>query len=408
MKFTSFILLSASLALISGCGGGAAPAGDVSSGSSSGVLVSSEFYVGVGNPTVIRSHVRTAGSFGTSCSLPATSMSQDLVCYIDVPEGDLQFNGLTLSYNAPKNMCRYFTRRPYWFYNQEIGTGPTAIEINKTVNNLNVVSAYTCSINGGAPGACTGFSEIDIDSADSSVTCKYNLTNFGKKNCCFGEYTFTKRTTNSDTMLTTVDTEKVKWGGDMKACTGGAGRTNWELFTSSGTPSGVIEYAYDGLKADYVITAPVKSANDGYNISVANFYTPALHSHDGYVNARVTTLPYFLDPVDDRSGTLISAANPAYTFECKDEAYETTNRISVYVREWDVYTNYLAYIATAGVTEVPDRPGETEGVTCDGVGSDCNDRRDLDDFIVEVLGGPYDTATTANRRQNFPEQSYPD
>lgn len=409
MKITSFILSLACLATLSGCGGGAvATAEDVASGGGSGVLDSDEFYVGVGNSKVIRSHVRTAGSFGTSCSLPKTSTSQDLVCYIDVPEGDLQFNGLTLSYNAPKSMCRYLTRRPYWFYNQEIGYGPTAVQINKTINNLNVVSAYTCSIDGGAAGACTGFSEIDIDSTDSSVTCKYNLTSFGQKNCCFGEYTFTKRTTNSDTMVTTVDTENVNWGGDMKACTGGAGRTDWELFTSIGTPSGIIEYAYDGLKADYKITAPIKSANDIYNISVANFYTPALHSHDGYVNARVSTLPYFIDPVDDRSGTLLPTGNPAYTFECKDEAYETTNRVSVYVREWDVYTDYLAYIATAGVTVNPDRPGLIEGVNCDGVGSDCNDRWDLDDFIVELLGGPYDTATAATRRANFPEQSYPE
>ncbi len=408
MKLTSYILLLASLAIIGGCGGGGSTAEDVGNGSGgSAVLDTDEFYVGVGNPTEVKSHVRTAGSFGTSCSLPATSTSQDLVCIVDVPEGDIQFNGLKLSYNAPKNMCRYLTRRTYWFYNQEVGTGPTAIEINKTVNAMNLVTSYQCSIDGGAFGVCTGFSEIDIDATDSSVTCKYDLTSVGKKNCCFGEYTFTKRTLNSSTGVTTVESDNVDWGGDMKLCSGGPGRTNWENYSDSGTPIGVIEPAYDGLKADYTITAPIKSANDVYNISIANFYTPALHTHDGYTDLRVSTLPYFIDPVDDRSGTLLSSANPAYTFECKDESYETTNRISVYVREWDVYTDYLAYIATAGVTEVPDRPGEIEGVNCDGVGSDCNDRFDLDDFITEILGGPYVTTTPADRRENFPEQDYP-
>ncbi len=399
-------LLILIVATLAACSGGPSTEEGGGGSSENEGFNESEFYVGVANSTSINSHTRTVGSFSTACSIAPNAVNEDLNCLIDVPEGDLNFNGIELAYNVPETMCRYLVRETYWYYNQEVGYGPSSIQINKTVDNDGAVSVYTCSINGGAAGVCTGLAEIEVDASDSTVKCKYNRTSAGKQNCCLGEYTFTKRTTNVDTGLTTTDTEDLKWGGDITQCIGGAGRTDWEYYSEDGFPRAVNQYAYNGISAKYKVTAPIQGPNDIWSLSVANYSTPGLHTHDGYFDARVSTLPYFIDPVDDRSGTLMPVASPYYRFSCLNEAYEIQNRISVYVREWDVYTDYLAYIASSGVTSVPDRPGETESTDCDGVDGICNDRWDLDDFINELLAAPYDTATPADRRNNFPEQEY--
>ncbi len=411
MKPTFFVisvLIGFNFLTITGCSGGgstADPAAAPITNDNTG-FDSAEFFVGVGNSDKITSHTRTDASFSTSCSIPANTTSEDMTCIIDVPEADLHYHGLEISYNVPESMCRYLSRETYWFYNQEVGYGPTAVRINKTVNDAGDVLSFQCSVNGGAVGACSGLTEIDVDSSDSTVTCKYDRTQIELANCCFGEYTLTQQTTNTDTAEVSTETSENKWGGDWKSCIGGAGKTNWSWFSRSNFPVSVVEDAEDGLAEEYKITSPLNATTDTWNLSTANYYTPATHTHDGYIDARSTNLPYFIDPVDDRDGTLIPVANPAYTFSCLDESYEIQNRISVYVREWDVYTDYLAYIASAGVTSDPDRPGETEPADCDGVDGNCNDKWDLDDFINEYLTGPYETATAALRRLNFPEQIY--
>lgn len=391
---------------VSGCTGVEAEQAGIPSVDETTGLDLSDFFIGVANTDEIESHARTSTSFSSNCSVSSSLSNQDIACIIDVPEGDLNFWGVKLKYNVPAGMCRYLRRTPYWFYNQEIGYGPSSIQINISQDNDGVVSAYTCSIDGGAAGACTGLTEVDVDQSDNSVKCKYDLRSVEKNNCCLGEYTYTIRTTNTDTGVIKTESENKKWDGEVQKCIGGAGRTNWDAFTKSGYPARLVTYAYKGLNDIYEIPAPTKTANDSYNIAAANFYTPATHAHTGYVSLTGSTLPYFIDPIDDRNGTELPQASAPYVFECLNESYEIQHRISVYVRDWDVYTDYLTYITTAGVTEVPDRLNDDESVDCDGVAGPCNDKYDLDDFVNLILSGPYDTTTPANRAENFPFQDY--
>lgn len=405
--FMSFALMS--LALATGCsGGGGSAAGQTDSPSTSTNVVPTDFYVSVANSDKLTNHMRTVGSFATNCSItPSSSSNQDLTCIVDAPEGDVNFHGIELTYNVPPGACTYLSRYTYWYYNEEIGYGPKAVGIKKTVNDDGKVLTMSCSENGNPVyGPCSGMVEYTTDSSDGSYTCVYDRTGMDLHNCCLGDYTYTLETTVQSSGAVTTTNEQKSWGGDIKNCIGGPGKTNWKWYSKSGYPTGVIVPATNGITETYKVKGPKFTVNDGLNMPVANFYTPALHTHDGYVLNRVSTLPYFVDPIDDRDGDEIPTANIGYTFMCEDQAYEIKNRITVYVREWDLYSDYLTYIATAGVTAVPDRPGKYEPGDCDGLDGACNDDWDLDDFINEYLQHPYETATKNLRGLNFPFEDF--
>jgi hypothetical protein len=405
-KWARIGLISFFTALTSCGGGGGSQSFSSSSGGSDAPagVTPSEFYVVVGNDDALGSHMRTVGSFSQMCSIPLTTTSvTDLECLVDVPEGNLNFNGIEMKYNVPLGMCSYLRRSTYWFYNRELGFGPTSISIEKDVNTAGAISRWVCSENGGPLIPCANLLEVTIDPEDDKPTCVYDRTAVDNgENCCFGDYTYSFKETNTDSNKETSEFSEASWGGDVKNCIGGAGKSDWNWY-AQGIPVPVIERTAGGVNATYKVQAPIQVANGIWNISAANYYTPALHTHDGYIQSRVSNLPYFIDPIDDRSGDLLVAGNSSYTFECLDTNYEIKHRIRVAVREWDLYTDYLAYIASSGATAVPDRPQKDEPTDCDGIApSPCNDRWDLDDFINEKLLAPYNTSIPATRANNFP------
>ncbi len=364
--------------------------------------------VTVGNSADIQSYMHVDSSFASQCKISSdATSSEDIVCLVEVPEGDIYYHGLELTYNVPAGMCTFLRRSPYWFYNQESGYGPDSLTIAVSANTTGVVSAYTCSVDGGAAGACGGQKEITVNQSTSTPTCVYDKTSTGGQNCCFGKYTFTINKTNTDTSVTTTETSEKSWGGDYKTCIGGSGRTDWTGYESTSMdkniPVDLIDDAEDGILSKYKITAPIKTTNNRKNYDIANFYTPALHSHDGYVAGTVSTLPYFIDPIDDRSGSLMYSGSDSYSFVCLDQAYEVLHRIRVYVREWDTEDDYLAFKSSSGVTVAPDRANDGTCPTADNV---CNNIYDLDNFRSLVLAAPYETATIATRYRNFPNLTH--
>ncbi len=364
--------------------------------------------VTVGNSTEIQSYMHVNSSFGTQCQISSdATSSEDIVCIVEVPEGDIYYHGLELKYNVPQGMCTYLRRSPYWFYNHESGYGPDSLVIDISADTTGVVSAYTCAVDGGAAGACTGQKEITVNQTNNTPTCVYDKTTTGGKNCCFGKYTFTVNKTNTDTSVTTTETVEKSWGGDYKSCIGGSAVTDWTGFESTSVdkniPVDLIDDAEDGILATYKVTAPIKSTNNRKNYDVANFYTPALHTHDGYVAGTVSNMPYFVDPIDDRSGSVMYSGSDSYAFVCLDQAYEVLHRIRVYVREWDTEEDYLTYKSSGGVTVVPDRAND---VTCPTPDNVCNNIYDLDNFRSLVVGGAYETATISLRYRNFPKLTH--
>ena len=70
-------------------------------------------------------------------------------------------------------MCRYLLRKIYWFYNYEVGVGPTTIIANiaNTVNASGDItsSVYTCNFDG-VLGACSTNSEVTADLSPTAAT----------------------------------------------------------------------------------------------------------------------------------------------------------------------------------------------------------------------------------------------
>lgn len=350
-------------------------------------------------------HTRKSTDFADVCEIAADATSEDIACYVDVNEGDLYHNGLELAYNIPADMCYYLRIEPYWYYNQDVGYGPSTIDISLTKDASGATTASSCDFDGAGAGACTASDEVTVNTDDGAVQCTYDRSEeTNRSNCCFGDYTINLSINNNGT-ITNSETDG-KWGGDWANCIGGPGRTNWTTRTDVGLPAPA-EYLVMGQKfaGSFAIPAPIDTPNDGSNYPIANYYTPAAHTHTGFVDATVSTRPFFVDPIDDLGGTPIPSGNPAYTFECLDQGYEVVNRISVYVRDWDVYSDFLAYIGGEGTPEDPDRGlSDDEGTDCDGVGVDCNDRWDADDFVTN--SGGYDTSAPGNREGFFPFEVY--
>ncbi len=429
-SITSFcFIMSAFIIAGSGCGGGAenssfalptvgngggTPGDGGVEGTSDGIDNPTHFYVGIKRESTSIAHVRSAAAFDAKCSISPTSGMTDLTCYVDVPEGDVFVKGITFQYNVPAGMCRYLRRTPYWYYNKEVGVGPSSVSLAITKNASGDTTNYECSVDGSAfTNACNSFREVSVNQKTNTPVCVYDTTGSEDgANCCFGNYTLTTTTTTGANPAV-VDTLKAKWGGDTKSCIGGPGITNWSLFSKYGIPAPSIESASAGIMGEFAVTAPILTTGIKSNIAISNFYTPAFHSHTGFVLPRLTTKPFYVDPVDDRSGSPISTSNysannflipgeDSYMYECLNETYEVKNRIKLYVREWDTYPDYLNYISSAGVVAVPDRTGSEPGA-CVGIEGPCDDFTGPDDFVGS-FGNSYDVSPGGyiHRNDYFP------
>jgi hypothetical protein len=389
---------------------------DSPDGSSNGKGNSNQFYVGVFTDADSISNVSNQTGFANKCAIDKTSTaSQDIKCILDLPEGDAFTGNVSLDYNLPSGMCRYLRRRTYWYYNQEVGVGPTQIQMDITYDDTVspiIQTGFQCSIDGGPLGLCTGFPEATINQITETPTCIYDKsTSAVGKNCCFGKYTLTKNIFYTNAVdISTVSNNN--WGGSLNNCIGGPGKA-WTAKSDKGIPQDIITFAKNGVNATYKLDKLINQISSAVTFPVANYYTAGLHTHTGATTGRTTDKPYFLDPVEDRNGTGIptSVINPdnylvpgneSYDFECLDASYEVIHRIRMYIREWDTYTDYLAYIASAGATVNPDRGSSVEpSLNCSGITGPCNDFYDNDDYFNIVLGLTQPWVPTMNVRDTY-------
>ena len=379
----------------------------------------SNFFVALDATTTYPYYVSQLNSYGSKCSIAPTSTGNDLSCVVEVPELSLFYGGLNFAVNVPAGMCEYTSETPYWYYNNEVGYGPSAIKIEKTTNSTGGVS-FRCSVNGsGLSSTCSGYQEVNFTQAGDELTpeCVYGA------DCCLGDYTLT--TTNitidaSGTPTSTTSDNDLEWGSTIKSCIGGAAKTNWSIFNSSGRPNPKLTEMRNGDLMPYVVAAPMLSVGVATNIPASNYFTitspatssPHYHTGFGALSGSTSVLPYYIDPISDRSGNAIAKANPYYEYNCLNDAYEIKNRIRVYVREWDDYAAYASYVATGVVSGTPwdVTPGSVEGgADCDGLSPDlCNDLSDSDNFVYSLIGNIYDTTVSgaATRDTYFPSHDY--
>ena len=163
------------------------------------------------------SYMSKENVFGTDCSIPSTEENEHIECLVDILEEDMYFYGYGLEINVPKEMCDYATFIPYWYYNYEVGIGPSSVILNIETKipheGESHRTKYTCSVDGVDKDNCSGFVEVSIDQELDTVSCIYDKSDLdGGTNCCLGDYTLTKNFTNisvaEDGTETTLNTEQ--------------------------------------------------------------------------------------------------------------------------------------------------------------------------------------------------------
>ena len=356
--------------------------------------------------------------YSEKCTFTSASVVNDLTCTVQAGELALYHDGLKLQYNVPANQCSYIGTLPYWYYNYEVGTGPTDVVVNVTKDSSGTVLSTSCSVDGGALSSCTtatppsSWNDIEFDIAEEiSVKCKYDTSDEdGGANCCFGKYRLRTNIVTPDGSSLTDERGKA-WGGSVEACIGGPGKTDWDNKSAAGYPSYLIEKMTPGTPRTKIlkVTPPLETTGVRTNIPVANYFTQGIHTHGGYVGASATTsvYPYFVDPVSDRSGTLVPAGNPHYIFDCLDQAFEVNFRVRMMVQEWDTVAALQTYITT-GVSgpATADEPGSAP-TDCPGlVGEACNQAQDNDDFVRDIPWTSFSNAFPTSRTLYFPKDVY--
>lgn len=355
------------------------------------------------------------GSWADRCTFLSPSPN-DLTCVVDVGELDLFYNGIKLQFNSPANQCKYIRTTPYWYYNYEIGFGPSEVTVAVTKDASGVVTSSSCTVDGvnyscttSAPPTVANDIKVDFTGDEINVRCNYDTSNvIGGANCCFGKYDLHTSLLKAGDEPINVDKYGEDWSGGSVNCIGGQGRTDWEDFDAEGLPIPLIERNKANESRTKIIKTkgPLFSIGMSSNIPVANYFTAGLHTHAGYgvASGTVSDAPYYVDPISDRSGSYIRPGNEYYTFECLDEAFETNYRIRMLVQDWNTVAALQTYVSTGSLAPGPDESGTAPG-SCPGLaGVSCNQAQDADDF-VNALGG-YSNAVPSNRAKFFPKHSY--
>ncbi|AGH96721.1 hypothetical protein [Pseudobdellovibrio exovorus] len=374
------------------------------------------FHVSLPSGDTRIAYMHKASGFSESCAIPtdATS-SQDIECIVEIPEGELYVRGLDLNFNVPgNNFCSYLSRTTYWYFNKEVGVAPSDITIQTTIDPGGTVS-HLCSDLYEGPFNCASHPEITL-TFDPATHAFADTSCYAYDGCCFGEFKISQTIEDQGTGVTTTQ-QPVRgvWSSDHKSCFGGAAITSWGAFSATGVPISLVTSSINGLNDTYGMSAPIELKHLN-NRMLANYYTPALHTHTGFLRPEVSNRPFFIDPVDDYSGTLMSArgatANEAYTFSCYDAGYEMKHRIRVYVREWDTRSNYVSYITSNGTSGNPNSVGNCNGMPDGTMLDSCNDFTDPDSFVMTELPAGYDTTLGGSetlqtkRRLYFPYDLY--
>jgi hypothetical protein len=273
---------------------------------------------------------RSSGNYNVSTTQPvdnfaqecrilntATGADKDIVCIAEVEELDLYFSELNVQYHVPRDMCRYLRHNPYHFWENEPGTGVTAVEwrVNSNGSIDNIQNSA-----GGKPNPCI-----------------YDYTPSGGPNCCVGNYTKTVHIQNSGgTYDTTTSLES--WGGKASACLFGPA-TKTQQANGGGFPKPDIFYVEgSGLNKTYTIKPAIEQSFGEVpalnNIWAANFYNRADHPQA----APGVPLGYNINrPIPTRLAATYTGYLPSdtYDFSCLDAAEEVKFRIRLMIREWN-------------------------------------------------------------------------
>ncbi|MBF0298798.1 MAG: hypothetical protein HQK51_08765 [Oligoflexia bacterium] len=260
--------------------------------------------------------------------------SRDIMCWLDVGENDLYFNGLKFNLFVRANKCEYITFSPYYFYRYQPGT--TAKNNADALNCNSVYDSSMCRFN---------YTDVNLSCDEGSVTIQDKDTSDppdpDSNNGCFPVSGTHPGTTT-------------QCGGKWKNCLAGPllemSSLVWPIRTEMSLS--LAENKNKDFDKIWQFSAPI-TKNYVSNMYLSNYMAFCGGSGSNYqyntagLIAYATTLPNGfaasiaavqasisgVDPIN--AGNTTYPTNPFYTFECLNKAGDLKARIRVVVREWD-------------------------------------------------------------------------
>ena len=331
------------LALMPGCGGdtasrggaggsaGGSTADDPVTDTTTNATVDNDFIrIGVEAPSGKSATLHKYGeSWDTTCEIGFNDDPSDIICVLEMQELDLYAfdETLILNYNFPKDLCRYVSVNPYYFYQKLAGYGPSAVDITVTTVGLSTVTVLN-----DATDRTTG---VTAELVDGELACTANYTNpLGfVANCCQGEYILTKDQDG------TVTTETADWGGLIGSCLAGPAVTTQERDGFDFPMVDLIDMVGIGLNRDYEISSPL---SQGYftNLYIANYLDVTASFPGASADEFPGGIAFDWSTAPTAAAGAEINANPWYEFDCLDEADDYIHRVRVMVRAWSTKEQY--------------------------------------------------------------------
>lgn len=356
---------------ISGGGGGG---GGISNDPVGNVNNEAGFYVQVYKGDKIKYWEHKIASFDEKCQVKDLSDPSlvDITCVIDVPELDLFHQGVSFQYNVPSSMCSYLELVPYIYINYPVGAAPTEIEYYKDKDGK-------IGMDNNADGvikAADGDTAASYVSAAGTPVCPYDHTASDGPNCCEGKYTMTSYTWNATLATPAYDaavTTEGDWGGAIENCKNSPAFEMPSVFelTDDGLPANMY-FDVDGVGKNGTLEparSPIKAKQGTY--FMANYFNTL--PNDPVRTS--TNVPVALRSASSR----YDAQHDAWQFICLDRGEEVKARIRLYVREWNMVSEFLKK-ADGDPDLIADEPSPGMG--------DVDDYADWDDLLVSTVNYP--------------------
>jgi hypothetical protein len=251
---------------------------------------------------------------GTQANAPGADPTKfDINCIVEMEELDMYFNGITLQYNVPSDMCTYFRYQTPYFFKFAPGYGPPTAKSSVDANGNITDIANTID---GVP-----YCPFDYSSSSGGGTTG--------PNCCFGTYTLVQVTTSGTTF-----SPNTPWGGSYADCLDGPAMDT-QTKTTLGFPEPSLAYVSgSGVNSTYVVASPISKTYSG-NVFTANYFDHTGATPNAFNPANGNTPPTagVLGPY---TGFQIPVQTESYfNFECLDRDDEIQARIRLSIRSWD-------------------------------------------------------------------------
>jgi hypothetical protein len=368
IKRTTAVVLCSMVLLSMGCGGEEEKKGTITLPSTEDPdPVFLDFKVQTNLPVHVPHYLhRSSGdsdTWSTACRIPQNAAPRTQInCLLEINELDLWYQSFEFRVEIPPNMCEYVVPYGFWFFQYEPRITSTA---NVTITDTDGV--ITTNL---APDN----DEIELfydDSGAPQLKCLFDYSDSNGPNCCSGktrvtEITFDTPEGGTIPEETNRSTRTIDWGGKIGNCAVGPGAFS-ENAPSRTEKQNLPTYPVFDTKLGRTLVMKMPAPMTGGDSD--NAYNTNGYSANWRINSGTSPVPA---PMNFPP---LGLGNPDYVWSCVDGAFEEKARITLQVREWNTYAEFIKRGVGSPNPDASTAPGESEA----------NDFWDWDDFIDNLL-----------------------